>query len=372
MSRFGRRERVVFVEEPAYGEAVAPWMHLAEPEPRVTVAVPQMPRGFDAETAQIAERLLLQDLLGELRVHRPVLWHTSPRASEYGGPLQPVATVYDCTSSSLTFEGAGADRVDAEARLLRRADLVFTAGHSLFRGKRAVHPRVHLFPTPIDSPTSSVPVSFGMRLPLSPRPAFPGPGWATSAALTNASTSSSWPSWPADAPGGRSSCSVPSSVCRQRCYPTRTTSTIVGPQPYDSLPSLMAGWDVALVPFKLGPTTRFLHPAKLRAYAAAGCPVVSTAIPEVVEEKGRGMAGVRIAGSPEAFLDEVQAAVEGAVEGSTDITPFLPDLSESWDEVWLGMDRLVGEILARSPSGGSPEPTPIRREAAPSSTPGTA
>ncbi|WP_146906908.1 glycosyltransferase, partial [Cellulomonas aerilata] len=51
---------------------------------------------------------------------------------------------------------------------------------------------------------------------------------------------------------------------------------------YDELPAVMAGFDVALMPFALNEATRSISPTKTLEYLAAGLPVVSTRVPDVV------------------------------------------------------------------------------------------
>jgi glycosyltransferase involved in cell wall biosynthesis len=57
-----------------------------------------------------------------------------------------------------------------------------------------------------------------------------------------------------------------------------------GPQPYERLPEVMAGFDVALMPFALNEATRSISPTKTLEYLAAGLPVVSTRVPDVVAD----------------------------------------------------------------------------------------
>jgi glycosyltransferase involved in cell wall biosynthesis len=48
----------------------------------------------------------------------------------------------------------------------------------------------------------------------------------------------------------------------------------------------MAGLDVALMPFALDEATRSISPTKTLEYLAAGLPVVSTRVPDVVADYG--------------------------------------------------------------------------------------
>jgi UDP-galactopyranose mutase len=55
---------------------------------------------------------------------------------------------------------------------------------------------------------------------------------------------------------------------------------------YDELPRYLAGWDVALLLFALNESTKFISPTKTPEYLAAGKPVVSTPIRDVVRPYG--------------------------------------------------------------------------------------
>jgi len=57
----------------------------------------------------------------------------------------------------------------------------------------------------------------------------------------------------------------------------------VGAKPYGILPSYLSNIDVCIIPFKLNDITLASNPIKMYEYLAAGKPVVSTALPEVVK-----------------------------------------------------------------------------------------
>ena len=68
--------------------------------------------------------------------------------------------------------------------------------------------------------------------------------------------------------------------------PRRENVHLTGAVPYDSLPSWLSGIDVALMPFAINESTRFISPTKTLEYLAAGSPVVSTSIRDVVHPYG--------------------------------------------------------------------------------------
>jgi len=60
-----------------------------------------------------------------------------------------------------------------------------------------------------------------------------------------------------------------------------------GPKEFEDLPGYISGFGVGMIPFKVNDLTRAVNPLKLREMLAAGCPVVSTALPEVESLRDR-------------------------------------------------------------------------------------
>ncbi len=56
---------------------------------------------------------------------------------------------------------------------------------------------------------------------------------------------------------------------------------LLGPRPFRDLPNYIAHFVVGLIPFEVNELTIAVNPIKLREMLSAGCPVVSTALPEV-------------------------------------------------------------------------------------------
>src|SRR4051794_8722207 len=87
--------------------------------------------------------------------------------------------------------------------------------------------------------------------------------------------------------------------------PRRPNIHYLGPRPYEALPDYLGGWDVAIMPFARNEATRFISPTKTLEYLAAGRPVVSTSIRDVVQPYGnQGL--VHIADDPAAFAQAAE------------------------------------------------------------------
>jgi glycosyltransferase involved in cell wall biosynthesis len=60
----------------------------------------------------------------------------------------------------------------------------------------------------------------------------------------------------------------------------------LGGKAYAELPAYLSGWDAGFMPFALNESTRFISPTKTPEFLAAGLPVVSTPVLDVVRDWG--------------------------------------------------------------------------------------
>jgi glycosyltransferase involved in cell wall biosynthesis len=119
----------------------------------------------------------------------------------------------------------------------------------------------------------------------------------------------------------------------------------LGGKTYSELPHYLAGWDVAMIPFAHNESTRFISPTKTPEYLAAGKPVVSTPIIDVIRPYGnKGL--VRIAGTPDEFVRVVEEELNKAEreEWLEKVDDFLAQ--SSWDKTWSEMMNIIGATMA--------------------------
>src|SRR5215510_1652341 len=153
MSRLAARRRVCVVEEPLAHDAAEPaWERTTSSDNlsvyRLRTPVPTL--GFHDDHLPAFARML-PILRDEENLGDCILWFYTPMALPLARAFQPRAVVYDCVDELSAFLGAPPELLNREAELLRRADLVFTGGPSLYRAKKHQHPNTYCFPSSVDA-----------------------------------------------------------------------------------------------------------------------------------------------------------------------------------------------------------------------------
>jgi hypothetical protein len=103
---------------------------------------------------------------------------------------------------------------------------------------------------------------------------------------------------------------------------------------------------VAMLPFAINTATRCISPTNTPEYLAAGKPVVSTPIADVVRAYGdAGLA--RIAGTPEEFVTSIRDAL--CEPFGRHVKRVHAHLStQSWDQIWARIsERLRAAVIDR-------------------------
>jgi UDP-galactopyranose mutase len=344
LSRFAKERRVYFVEEPIFGDGPMR-LDISQRECGVYVVVPRLPKELVSEgTLETVQRAMIDRLFAEHNIQNHILWYYTPMAIAWTRHLQPVTVVYDCMDELSAFKGAPRALKEREAELFNRADLVFTGGQSLYEAKRDQHKNIFAFPSSIDAP------HFAQARSVSDDPSdqadIPHPRLGFFGVIDERmnielidAIAQARPDWHLVMVG-------PVVKIDPAELPRRDNIHYLGGKSYKELPSYLAGWDVALLPFALNESTRFISPTKTPEYLAAGCPVVSTSIRDVVRPYGE-IGLVHIADMPEEFIAGIEAAMNEDVESRmSKVDSYLSQTS--WDQTWGRMAELIEDaIMAR-------------------------
>jgi glycosyltransferase involved in cell wall biosynthesis len=343
MTRCARDRRVFFVEEPEYLRDVTPHFQIRAAGD-VTVVVPQLPEDCDDPARQ--QQLLLDEVIRRADIHDFVLWYYTPMALDFTRHLAAAAIVYDCMDELSAFKDAPAALHDLDDELMRKASLVLTGGQSLYEARRHRHHNIHPFPSSVDvqhfAQARSIDVEPADQAEIpQPRLGFFGVIDERMDLELVAGIADARPDWQIVLIG-------PVVKIDPASLPQKRNIHYLGGKAYAQLPHYIAGWDVALLPFARNEATRFISPTKTPEYLAAGKPVVSTSIRDVVRPYGQqGL--VQIADDVPTFVRACATALyENNETRQRHADAFLRQTS--WDGTWTR----IGALLDASTRPDSP------------------
>lgn len=349
LSRLAGRWRVVFVEEPVRCDGAA-WLEVREVAPLLQVLIPHTPvpaPGFHDDQLAALQTLLEARFAAE-HLRADVAWLYTPMALPLVDTVRPACVVYDCMDELSAFKDAPRQLRQRESALLKRAAVVLTGGPSLYEAKRSLHEHVVCLPSAVDaahfdpanldpgSPEAAAAERLQDTLPA-PRLGYYGVIDERLDTALVAAVADAHPAWSIVMAG-------PVVKIAEASLPQRPNLHWLGMQPYERLPYLLAGWDVALMPFALNESTRFISPTKTLEYMAGGKPTVSTRIADVISLYGNT---VTIADSPTAFVHACEALL---AESPAALAAHREAMAEtvarfSWDGTADTVHALLSEAL---------------------------
>jgi glycosyltransferase involved in cell wall biosynthesis len=339
LTRAGKDFEVFYIEEPIFEEACRARLAVRQAQEGVTVVTPHLPRGLCASECIVTQRRLLNLFIAGLRRKPTIAWYYTPMALQFTDHIAFDCVVYDCMDELSNFKNAPSNLPDLEAQLFKKADLVFTGGRALFEAKNSKHGNIHAFPSSIDRSHFAKARAGGLMLdPVDQRHiAHPRIGFF-------------------GVIDERLDYELITEVarCKPDCHfvmlgpvvkidpadlPTLPNIHWLGQKDYKDLPRYMANWDVGFMPFAINDATRFISPTKTPEFLAAGLPVVSTPVQDVVRSWGKpGL--VSIASDAEAMCEQIDRAM--IVDRSLWLKRVDQALSQiSWDMTYAAMMRLI-------------------------------
>ena len=343
LSRFAKNRRVFFFEEPVFSGGET-HLKISPREDNLSVVIPHISHADrDNKNVVDVQRELLDDLFNSHEINRFVLWFYTPMAMDFAAHLQPQATVFDCMDELSAFKFAPPELIENERRLFEKADLVFTGGQSLYEAKKHQHEQVFAFPSSIDAEHFKQALSITeeraeQKSLLRPRFGYYGVIDERIDIGLLAEIADLRPDWQFVMVG-------PVVKISDEDLPRRENIHYLGGKSYQDLPAFLAGWDVAIMPFAINESTRFISPTKTPEYLAAGKPIVSTPIRDVVRPYGEKNL-VHIASTAEEFVGAGEKALQENSAGRlVEIDEFLAQMS--WDKTWQQMNALINEVVRK-------------------------
>jgi hypothetical protein len=342
LSRFANDLNVYFFEEPVFGNTEEEYLSISKRGEKLYVIVPQLKHGMEQSMINTVLSSLLDNFLLSVVMEECTFWYYTPMALTFTDKYKPKLIVYDCMDELSAFAFAPPEMVMLEKKLMAKSDVVFTGGHSLYEAKKQQHANIMPYPSSIEKEhfakarVSNIEAS-DQRDIKGPKIGFYGVIDERFDIDLIRTLAEERPDWQIILIG-------PVVKIDQNLLPRNKNIHYLGQRSYSALPEYLAGWDVAMIPFLLNESTRFISPTKTPEYLAAGIPVVSSPIRDVVKPYGIKKL-VHICSTYEEFIQaiELELKKECSKDWLREVDQFL--LNISWDETYKSMSKQITASL---------------------------
>ena len=352
LSRFARTAPVLFIEEPVFlDDAGRDQLEITMPQKNVIRAVPRL-RGElrnDYDAAIVAVRDLTIKEIGPTGrldglFSNAVQWFYTPMpAPAMLGAFNETGVVYDCMDELAQFKFAPPDLVRRERLLMSNADIVFTGGYKLFTAKSAHHSNVHFFGCGVDVQHFGTARFADTSIPADAR--FDGLIAGYFGVIDERLDYDLIRTLAESHPEMTILMVGPTAKVNPHELPSSPNIHWLGQRSYDELPRYVKAFDVCLMPFAINEATEYINPTKTLEYMAAGKPIVSTAVADVVRNF---TPIVTVAYNEQQFID---AVVRGATKPDADLIAEGIEMAagNSWESIVSKMQSLISDAVDDSP-----------------------
>ena len=344
LSRFSKHQRVFFFEEPIFHDEEDK-LHMENYNDNLYVVTPYMKHRENSAKVTAGLQTLVSSLLLQMQIKRYFSWYYTPMALPFTRHLKPEFTVYDCMDDLSAFKFAPPELTRLEKELFNKSDIVFTGGHSIYESKKNAHHNIYPFPSSIDK--SHFGKARRIRKDPEDQKHIPHPRFGFFGVIDERfdielidTVAKAKPEWQFVLLG-------PVVKIDPASLPNHPNIHYLGGKKYDELPNYLAGWDIAMIPFAINESTRFISPTKTPEYLAAGKPVISSPIRDVVSPYGNNNL-VHIAFNSDEFIAAAAPELKKKRKSAwiKKVDEFLE--GTSWDRTWSQMVRNIEATIQQN------------------------
>lgn len=243
--------------------------------------------------------------------------------------------VYDCMDELSLFKGAPKELINQEKYLMSKANIVFTGGRALYESKNQGHYNVHCFPSSVDrahfeKARTDIPLPEDIKNISRPIVGYFGVIDERIDYELLQKTAIALPEVSFVMVG-------PLAKVEEEDLPKEENIHYLGMKSYDELPNYLKAFSIAMMPFALNDATKYISPTKTLEYMAAGIPIVSTAVKDVVRHYDDC---VYIIENAQDFSNAINEILHNKTDAREEV--FQNILSEtSWNKTVDKMDELL-------------------------------
>ena len=287
----------------------------------------------------------VQKIEQQFSIKDPVLWFYYPEYYPLVRLLKRSKLVYDCMDPFENFQKAGPSLEHNEKALAKRTDHLFFGGESLHKAKRHMNrKRSRCYPSGIDVEHFGKVLLDETQIPDDIKQ-LEKPVFGYFGAIDERLNFDLLKNLAEQIETG-SVVLIGPLVGIKQLPAKHSRLKHLGAKPYKELPNYLKAFDVCLIPFVNNPLTDKMSPTKTPEYLAGGKPVVSTPVPDIVEQYGDL---ISIAETPEEFS---QACIKTANE-KPDQNKLVESVRKlSWDEIAKQMSLELDDETPPAPIAG--------------------
>lgn len=269
ISRISRHYKILFIEEPIADEIEDGYelniihknLHVFKPRVKDMEAIPSVLLAF-LQSTQVE-----------------YAWFYSPSFSSLLAYIDVNFIIYDCMDELSLFKGAPAELIEQEKFLISEADIVFTGGKSLYESKSQRHPNTFCFPSSVEREHFEK-ARYHLSLPENLKH-IPSPIVGYCGVIDERIDMDLLQNTALLLPGVSFVMIGPLAKIDDSELARAPNIFYLGMKSYESLPQYLAAFNIAMMPFALNDSTKYISPTKTLEYMAAGKPIISTAIKDV-------------------------------------------------------------------------------------------
>lgn len=244
--------------------------------------------------------------------------------------------IYDCMDELTLFKNAPLELIELEKELLSKADVVFTGGKSLYESKSMLHKNVSCFPSSVDREHFAK-ASNGIDLPQDIA-GIPPPIVGYFGVIDERLDFDLISKVACLRPNISFVMIGPLAKVTAEELPRNTNIFYLGMKEYAMLPGYLKAFSIAMMPFALNDATKFISPTKTLEYMAAGKPIISTPVKDVVRDYS---GTVKIVNNPSEFIQAVDTILLDKDRLSMDLVYKNILEKTSWNNTVSQMEKIL-------------------------------
>jgi glycosyltransferase involved in cell wall biosynthesis len=327
ISRMSQTMKILFIEETIHNEENENSGNLIIVDEMLHVLQPNV-RNIEAIAALIPAYVKNKSIA--------IGWFYSASFSPLLESIHFENVVYDCMDELSLFKGAPEHLINQEKYLMAHADIIFTGGKSLYESKKELHPNVHCFPSSVDESHFAQALN-GISIP-SDIVHVPSPIVGYYGVIDERIDLYLIDQAAEKMPHVSFVMIGPLAKIEDSDLPKRDNIYYLGMKSYDELPHYLKAFDIAMMPFALNDATKYISPTKTLEYMAAGKPIISTKIMDVVRDYS---SCVSLVDSPDDLCNAITMLLDTKNQSSMNQEYFKILQKTSWDATVAAMKSII-------------------------------